>query len=281
MIENNADSKIKTIIVDDEPLARKGLAIRLSDFDDIEIIAQCSNGASALETIKTEKPKLVFLDIQMPGMTGFDVMKELHNDVDAEDWPIVVFVTAYDQYALKAFEVHALDYLLKPVDSGRLQDCITKVKNQINSDSQTDSQTKLVNMVAQLIGSDSETILQNLADGEFKAVKEYSNYVAVKDVGETTRIPVKEVVWVDAAGDYMCVHCSDGETHILRKTMKQLEQELDPARFIRVHRSVIVNSTEVSKVLTLTSGEYVIQLTNKHEIRVSRSYRDKVRAALL
>jgi two-component system LytT family response regulator len=111
--------------------------------------------------------------------------------------------------------------------------------------------------------------------------KEYSSYIAVKDVGETTRIPVKEVVWVDAAGDDMCVHCSDGETHILRKTMKQLEQELDPSRFIRVHRSVIVNSTEVSKVLTLTSGEYVIQLTNKHEIRVSRSYRDKVRAALL
>lgn len=281
MTEINTENKIKTIIVDDEPLARKGLLIRLSEFADIEVIAQCHNGISALEVIKQEKPKLVFLDIQMPGMTGFDVMKNLHGDMPAEDWPIVVFVTAYDQYALKAFEVHALDYLLKPVNDERLQDCIIKVRSQINSDSQNENQTKLVNMVAQLIGSDSETILKNLADGELVPVKEFSNYIAVKDVGETTRIPVKEVVWVDAAGDYMCVHCSDGETHILRKTMKQLEQELDPSRFIRVHRSVIVNSTEVSKVLTLTSGEYVIQLTNKHEIRVSRSYRDKVRAALL
>lgn len=281
MIEINTEHKIKTIIVDDEPLARKGLVIRLSEFTDVEIIGQCHNGVTALEMIKQEKPKLVFLDIQMPGMTGFDVMKHLHDEMPAEDWPIVVFVTAYDQYALKAFEVHALDYLLKPVNDERLQDCISKVRGQINSDSQNENQTKLVNMVAQLIGADSETILQNLADGEFTPVKEYSSYIAVKDVGETTRIPVKEVIWVDAAGDYMCVHCSDGETHILRKTMKQLEQELDPSRFIRVHRSVIVNSTEVSKVLTLTSGEYVIQLTNKHEIRVSRSYRDKVRTALL
>ncbi len=281
MIEINSENKIKAIIVDDEPLARKGLAIRLADFNDIEIIAQCHNGVSALEKIKQLKPKLVFLDIQMPGMTGFEVMKQLHDELPTQDWPIVVFVTAYDQYALKAFEVHALDYLLKPVNAERLQDCINKVRIQIDSDSQTENQTKLVSMVAQLIGSDSETILKNLADGEFEPVKEYSNYIAVKDVGETTRIPVKDVIWVDAAGDYMCVHCSDGETHILRKTMKQLEQELDPARFIRVHRSVIVNATEVAKVLTLTSGEYVIQLTNKHEIRVSRSYREKVRSALL
>lgn len=281
MIEINSENKIKAIIVDDEPLARKGLAIRLADFNDIEIIAQCHNGVSALEQIKQLKPKLVFLDIQMPGMTGFEVMKQLHDELPTQDWPIVVFVTAYDQYALKAFEVHALDYLLKPVNTERLQDCINKVRIQIDSDSQSENQTKLVSMVAQLIGSDSETILKNLADGEFVPVKEYSNYIAVKDVGETTRIPVKDVIWVDAAGDYMCVHCSDGETHILRKTMKQLEQELDPARFIRVHRSVIVNATEVAKVLTLTSGEYVIQLTNKHEIRVSRSYREKVRSALL
>jgi two-component system LytT family response regulator len=147
MIEINTDNKIKTIIVDDEPLARKGLLIRLAEFADVEVIAQCHNGVSALEVIKQEKPRLVFLDIQMPGMTGFDVMKSLHDDMATEDWPIVVFVTAYDQYALKAFEVHALDYLLKPVNDERLQDCITKVRSQINSDSQNENQTKLVNMV--------------------------------------------------------------------------------------------------------------------------------------
>lgn len=275
------ENRIKTIIVDDEPLARKGLAIRLAEFSDVELIAQCQNGQEAIKVIKAELPQLVFLDIQMPGMTGFDVLQELQTDLPAEQMPLVVFATAYDQYALKAFEVHALDYLLKPVDDERLKECIEKIRTKISTSQNADHQNKLVNMMSKLTGTDSETILQTLAQGDDLEVKEYNSFIAVKDVGETTRIPVKNVVWIDAAGDYMCVHCADGETHILRKTMKQLENELDPSQFIRVHRSVIVNSVEVAKVLTLSSGEYVIQLTNKHEIRVSRSYRDKVREKLL
>ena len=123
--------------------------------------------------------------------------------------------------------------------------------------------------------------MHNLAKGEQLPVKSYSSFISIKDVGETTRLPVNDVVWIDAAGDYMCVHCADGETHILRTTMKQLEQELDPTRFVRVHRSVIVNADEVGQVLTLSSGDYVLQLTNKHEIRVRRSYRETVRDSLL
>ena len=275
------ENTIKTIIVDDEPLARKGLAIRLAEFSDVEVIAQCHNGIEALSVIETDKPQLVFLDIQMPGMTGFDVLKELQTSKPQSEWPLVVFVTAYDQFALKAFDVHAVDYLLKPVDDERLTECIDKIREKIGTQNSSDNQNKLVDLMSKLMGTDSETILKNLAQGDGFDMKSYNSFIAVKDVGETTRIPVKDVVWVDAAGDYMCVHCSDGETHILRKTMKQLEQELDPSQFIRVHRSVIVNSDEVAKVLTLSSGEYVIQLTNKHEIRVSRSYREKVREALL
>jgi len=273
------EKTIKTIIVDDEPLARKGLAIRLQEFEDIEVVTQCSNGQDALVAIKEIQPKLVFLDIQMPGMTGFEVLNQLHQTL--EELPIVVFVTAYDQYALKAFEVHALDYLLKPVDDNRLQECLEKIRGHIASENQSDNQTKLVNIMAQLTGADSEMILKSLADGQPLTVKEYNSYISVKDVGETTRIPVKDVIWVDAAGDYMCVHCEDGQTHILRKTMKQLENELDPKQFVRVHRSVLVNNSAVKKVLTLSSGEYVIQLSNEHEIRVSRSYREKVRALFL
>jgi len=273
------ENTIKTIIVDDEPLARKGLAIRLQEFEDIEVVTQCSNGQDALVAIKEIQPKLVFLDIQMPGMTGFEVLNQLHQTL--EELPIVVFVTAYDQYALKAFEVHALDYLLKPVDDNRLQECLEKIRGHIASENQSDNQTKLVNIMAQLTGADSEMILKSLADGQPLTVKEYNSYISVKDVGETTRIPVKDVIWVDAAGDYMCVHCEDGQTHILRKTMKQLENELDPKQFVRVHRSVLVNNSAVKKVLTLSSGEYVIQLSNEHEIRVSRSYREKVRALFL
>lgn len=275
------ENRIKTIIVDDEPLARKGLAIRLAEFSDIELIAQCQNGKEALRVVESEAPQLVFLDIQMPEMTGFEVLQTMQAQLTQEQMPIVVFVTAYDQYALKAFEVHALDYLLKPVDDERLQECVEKIRDKISSSNNVDHQAKLVDIMSKLTGKDSETILQTLAQGEDFEVKEYNSFISVKDVGETTRIPVKNIVWIDAAGDYMCVHCADGETHILRKTMKQLESELDPNQFIRVHRSVIVNSEEVAKVLTLSSGEYVIQLTNKHEIRVSRSYREKVREKLL
>ena len=274
------ENKIKTIIVDDEPLARKGLSIRLSEFTDIELVEQCHNGKQALEVIKQQLPKLVFLDIQMPEMNGFEVLKAIQ-DLDLAEPPMVVFVTAFDQYALKAFDVHAVDYLLKPVDDERLKECIETVRERIHSDLQSNHQKKLVALMSQLTGEAQETILQNLAQGEELPVKSYNPFISIKDVGETTRLPVNDIVWIDAAGDYMCVHCSDGETHILRKTMKQLEQELDPKRFIRVHRSVIVNAEEVSKIMTLTSGEYVLQLTNEHEIRVSRSYRDKVREYLL
>lgn len=273
------ENLIKTIIVDDEPLARKGLAIRLKEFEEIELLAQCSNGAEAIEVIVELQPKLVFLDIQMPGLTGFDVIHQLQQRNIV--MPMIVFVTAYDQFALKAFEVHAIDYLLKPVDDARLLECINKIRSQIDNDMFSHQQNKLIDMMSQLTGTDTETIIKNLADGEEIEVKEYNNYISVKDVGETTRLPVSEVIWVDAAGDYMCVHCTDGETHILRKTMKQLEEELDPKLFVRVHRSVLVNNTSVKKVLTLSSGEYVIQISNGHEIRVSRSYREKVRTLFL
>ena len=274
------ENKIKTIIVDDEPLARKGLSFRLAEFVDIELVEQCSNGESALEAVKTHQPKLVFLDIQMPEMNGFEVLQRIQS-MELADPPLVVFVTAYDQYALKAFDVHAVDYLLKPVDDERLKECLEAVKEKISSDMQSNHQKKLVALMSQLTGEAQETILKNLEQGEELEIKSYNSFISIKDIGETTRLPVNDIVWIDAAGDYMCVHCSDGETHILRKTMKQLEQEVDAKRFIRVHRCVIVNVYEVAKVITLTSGEYVLQLTNEHEIRVSRSYRDRVREYLL
>ncbi len=273
------EQKISTIIVDDEPLARKGLAMRLEKYAEIEIIEQCKNGHQAIEKIVELKPELVFLDIQMPGMTGFDVLKKLQEMLT--ELPKIIFVTAYDQYALQAFEVHAVDYLLKPVDEERLRESIERLNQAVNAEQTNENQSKLVKMMAQLTGSDSEAILDSLAKGEPLDVKEFRDYIAIKEVGETTRIPVSEILWVDAAGDYMCVHCTDGQTHILRKTMKQLESELNPKAFVRVHRSVLVSNNAVKKVLTLSNGEYVILLSNDHEIRVSRSYRDKVRALFL
>lgn len=269
---------IKTLIVDDEPLARKGLAIRLTDYPDIEVIAECSNGVQAIEKCKTHTIDLIFLDIQMPGMSGFEVVKQL-----AElplDMPSIVFVTAFDQYAVDAFEIHALDYLLKPVDDKRLQKAVVKVQTFLKSQQDNSHKKKLATFVAGITGNNCEEILKKLASGEKLDESRYPDSLAVKEQGEIVRVQVSTIQWVDAAGDYMCLHCSDGKTHILRKTMKELESELDPKLFVRVHRSAIVNSKQIAKLVTQVSGEYILVLDNGQELKVSRSYRDKVKAAL-
>ncbi|AWL12062.1 Chemotaxis response regulator protein-glutamate methylesterase of group 1 operon [Saliniradius amylolyticus] len=268
-------NSIKTLIVDDEPLARRGLAVRLSDFDDIELVAECQNGHQAIEAIHKYRPDLMFLDIQMPGLNGFQVLQSLQS-VQGK-LPLVVFVTAYDSYAIKAFEVHALDYLLKPIEEGRLQAAVDKVRQRMSELGESHHTQRLAELVAEMTGDDCEAILHRLAEGE--PLNPYPEILAIKDGSETTRVPVKQVQWVDAAGDYMCVHTTDG-THIMRKTMKELEQELDPRTFVRVHRSAIVNIRYVSKLVSHVSGEYHLVLSNGTELKVSRSHRDRVKSLI-
>lgn len=270
--------KIKTLIVDDEPLARKGLAVRLAEFADIEIIKQCSSGADAIEVCKTEEIDLVFLDIQMPEMNGFEVARALSTSSQA--LPAIVFVTAFDHFAVKAFEIHALDYILKPVDDNRLKQAVEKVHTYLKTHQDNIHKKKLASFVAGITGNNCEEILKKLASGDTFANRRYPESLAIKEQGEIVRVSVATVQWVDAAGDYMCLHCQDGQTHILRKTMKELEQELDPQLFVRVHRSAIVNTKQISKLVTQVSGEYLLVLANGQELKVSRSYRDKVKAAL-
>ncbi|ATC94676.1 LytR/AlgR family response regulator transcription factor [Pseudoalteromonas tunicata] len=269
---------IKTIIVDDEPLARKGLAVRLSDYPELEIVALCKNGAEALDVCRSQKVDLIFLDIQMPGINGFEVVQQLLTfDMIL---PAIVFVTAFDQYAVKAFEVHALDYILKPVDENRLKQAVEKVHSHIKTQQDQVHKRKLASFVAGITGNDCEDILKKLASGVKLEDKRYPESIAVKEQGEIIRVQAASIQWVDAAGDYMCLHCSDGKTHILRKTMKELEQELDPNLFVRVHRSAIVNTKQINKLVTQVSGEYQLVLANGQELKVSRSYRDKVKSAL-
>lgn len=270
--------KIKTLIVDDEPLARKGLAVRLSQYPEIEVVGLCKNGAEALDMCKSQVIDLLFLDIQMPGVSGLEVVKQL-SELPL-DMPAVIFVTAFDQYAVKAFEIHALDYLLKPVDDSRLEKAVEKVQTFVKSQQDTSHKKKLASFVAGITGNNCEEILKKLASGEKLDDTRYPDSLAVKEQGEIIRVQINTIQWVDAAGDYMCLHCSDGKTHILRKTMKELESELDPKLFVRVHRSAIVNTKQISKLVTQVSGEYVLVLDNGQELKVSRSYRDKVKSAL-
>lgn len=276
----------RTIIVDDEPLARKGLAIRLQEYDDINVIAQCCNGREAIETIRAYQVDLMFLDIQMPGLNGFQVLEEIH--LQGLKMPMVVFATAFDQYAIKAFEVHALDYILKPADETRLNQTIDKVKQYFNSSVDADHKLKLIRLVSDVTGNDCQQILTELANNKPVSLSHYSDILPIKDGSEVTRVPIKDILWIDAAGDYMCVHAYEHttnparesnteNTHILRKTMKQLEEHLDPKLFIRIHRSTIVNRNYIQKFCSQINGEYFLVLKNNKELKVSRSYKEKVK----
>ncbi len=267
----------KTIIVDDEPLARKGLEIRLKDFPDFQLVAQCSNGREAIEAVRAYQPDVMFLDIQMPGLNGFQVVQQL---IDQNlPLPNIVFVTAFDQYAIKAFDVHALDYLLKPADEIRLAQTIDKIRAHIEQHQNALHASELVKIVSEVTGNDTDNILAKLAENRPVNLHKYSDILAIKDAGETSRVPVNDILWIDAAGDYMCVH-TDESTHILRQTMKQLEESLDPTLFIRSHRSTIVNKNYIKKFCSQLNGEYFLVMNNGKELKVSRSYKEKVKLAV-
>jgi two-component system LytT family response regulator len=266
--------RISTVIVDDEPLARKGLSLRLAEFDNIDIVGECKNGIEAVTLIPQVRPDLVFLDIQMPGLNGFQVINKLQEL--KQPIPLIVFVTAFDSYAIKAFDVHALDYVLKPVDGKRLKDAVDKVTLTLERKQQDVNNQKLAKLVADFTGDDCEDILRKLASGESITTNAYPDILAIKDGSEVTRVEVNDIQWIDAAGDYMCVHATD-QTHIMRRTMKELENDLDPKKFVRAHRSAIVNIKFVQKMVSHISGEYHLILNNGTELKVSRSHRDRVK----
>jgi len=268
---------LSTIIVDDEPLARKGLEVRLSDHKDVDIIAKCHNGREALEAVRAYEPDLMFLDIQMPGLNGFEVVQAIIEQ--GLKLPLVIFVTAFDQYALQAFEVHAQDYLLKPADEVRLAESMDKVRQKLINSENAAHKSKLIQLVSDVTGNDCEKILEELSNNQPVSLSSFSDILAIKDAGEVSRVPVKDILWIDAAGDYMCVHTHD-TTHILRKTMKQLEESLDPKQFVRSHRSTIVNKNYVDKFCSQLNGEYYLVMSNGKELKVSRSYKEKVKHAV-
>lgn len=266
-----SDTPIRAILVDDEELARRGIQIRLQNHPDIVVIAECGNGREAIETISREKPDLMFLDIQMPGLSGFDVLAR----VPHESLPMTVFVTAYDRYALDAFEAQALDYLLKPINEARFMQALDRVRTYWEQRSAVSQREKLMQLLARTQGSgalDPDVIKEHL---QTALAKRYPQILPIRDDSGTIRLDIRTIDWIDAAGDYMCVH-ANGRTYVLRETMKSLEAILDPAIFQRVHRSTIVNVNRVRRLRPHTNGEYFLSLENGQEIKLSRSYRDRV-----
>lgn len=268
--------KLKTIVVDDEQLARKLILSCLDDIPEIEVLAECANGCEAVAAVLELEPDLMFLDISMPGLNGFEVIK----NIQPELLPMVIFCTAYERYALDAFDVHAVDYIVKPLDEQRLRLAVKRAQARYQeAGSFNDKKAPLLGAI--------ETIASNVA--ERVAVREKSTNVlqpadherklTIRDRDSIKLVRIDSIAWVDAAGDYMCVH-AEGETHVLRCTMKNLLDELDKATFKRVHRSTIVNLNCIEEVIPHFKGEYFLRLDNGERIKVSRKYRGVIKKFL-
>ncbi len=266
-------NSLKAIIVDDERLARRGLALRLERMPQVEVVAKCANGEQGLRAITEHAPDLVFLDIQMPGMSGFEMLRRVQSDT----MPMVIFTTAYDQYAVEAFKVHAVDYLLKPIEEERLQEAVERAVIHHRQQASEHGKEKLMELVMGLTGASPGSV-EAMAAGS-PASGKWPKKITIRDGGEIRLIKVTDIEWIDAAGDYMCIHAG-GATHIMRTTMKQLEALLNPAQFLRIHRSTIVNAAGVTAAQPLNNGEYLLTLDSHTQLKVSRGYRDRVKQLL-
>jgi two-component system LytT family response regulator len=263
--------RISTLIVDDEALARRGLELRLQKAPDFELVAQCTGARDALPAIRSHKPDLLFLDIQMPGLSGFELLAQ----IPSESMPLIVFVTAYDQYAIRAFEARAVDYLLKPIDDERFDATLEKVRTHVRTRDAIQQRDRLFGLIAEITGCGEIALEELLEHGSAAVTQPRAEILPIRQGREIVRVPIASIEWIDAAGDYMCIHAG-GQTHILRGTMKELEDILDPRLFQRVHRSTIVNLRRVKSLRAHMNGEYFLTLEGAHELKMSRTYRDKV-----
>ncbi len=252
------DETIRALIVDDEPLARKRIKRLLTIERDVEVVGECGAGTDALEFLNTRRVDLLFLDIQMPEMNGFEVLER----VNPHRLPVLVFVTAYDDYAVRAFEVHAFDYLLKPFDRQRFHKTIQRVRVQLQTVRK---------------GSVDERLMSLLTDMQTRRGEQ--DRLAVKNNGRVLFVRTGDIDWIEAADNYVCLHIGS-ETHVLRETMNALEGKLDAARFLRIHRSAIVNVDRIKELQPWFRGDYVVILRSGTKLTMSRSYRDRVKHLL-
>ena len=250
------EPRIRTLIADDEPLARRGVRLLLEKESGIEIVGEASGGMEAADLIQLHKPDLVFLDVQMVGCDGFETLLRIGPEIA----PVVIFVTAYDEYALRAFEFNAVDYLLKPYDDVRFAAALNRAREIVVRRRSEAVDTKLDRLIDHLEGENRETIL-------------------LKSSGEIIFLKASEIDWIEAEGDYVRFHVA-GRSHLMRSTMSAMEERLDPARFIRIHRSTIVNSDRLRKLSPSFEGEYSVVLNDGTKLRLSRGYQDRIKGLL-
>lgn len=274
-MDASVSAPLRAIVVDDEPLARRGLEIRLAAHPDVTIVGHYGDGESAIVGLREHRPDLMFLDVQMPGMDGFQTLRT----IPASEMPLVVFVTAYDHYAIRAFEASATDYLLKPVEESRLAQALARVRQARAQREASGHCAHLLGLLGELSGRPPLDLDEALKPDALDLLRREEK-LAVRDGGRTVRVDLHSIRWIDAAGDYMCIHTDgdgpNGNTLILRATMRELEKQLDPQRFPRIHRSTIVNARRVVEMRPHTNGESFLRLDCGQELKLSRSHRDKL-----
>jgi two-component system LytT family response regulator len=268
--------KLKTIIVDDELLARRLMLSCLDEIPEIEILSECANGREALAAVLELEPDLMFLDINMPGLNGFEVIKKIQPEL----LPMVIFCTAFERYALDAFELHAVDYIVKPLDEERLQLAVKRALARFHEQQQmSENKASLLGAIDTISTNAANRVPTGEKTGKRAQPADAAKKILIKDRDSIKLISVDSIAWVDAAGDYMCIH-AEGETHIMRCTMKHLIEKLDSTNFKRVHRSTIVNLNCIEEVIPHSKGEYFLRVNNDEKIKVSRKYRGAIRTFL-
>jgi two-component system LytT family response regulator len=249
---------IRTLIIDDVPLARERLKRCLAPDPDIEIVGESDNGTTAVTDIRSLAPDLIFLDVQMPALDGFGVLEALR-----DERPIVIFVTAYNEYAIQAFEVNALDYLLKPVDCERLSKAVDRAKVRLSQSVRDDH-----------LDSRFRALLEDIKTGS-----KFLKRLTIKLTGRTILLPTDEIDWIETYGNYLKVHAGR-ESHLIRGTMQSMETKLNPEKFVRVHRSAMVNVEKIREIYPRSNGDQDLVLQNGQQLMLSRNYRDKFFALL-
>ncbi|MCP3098132.1 LytTR family DNA-binding domain-containing protein [Myxococcus sp. K15C18031901] len=262
----NATASIRTLIVDDEPLAREGLRLLLATDPDVRVVGEAGNGPEAIRLIREQRPDLVLLDVQMPEFNGFEVLARL----TPGEVPAVIFVTAYDSYALRAFDIHALDYLLKPFRDDRFQDAVGRAKAQIRMARMSDLSQRLMSVIS-TYGERDVTPPPTPAAA---SPEPWAHRLAIRDTGRVVFLEVDEIEYIEAADYYVQIHAG-GKAYLHRETMQHLETRLDPERFMRIHRSAIVNARRIRELRSEGRRDLIVVLTSGVELRVARSHREK------
>jgi two-component system, LytTR family, response regulator len=261
---------LRVLVVDDEPAARRGIKLLLESASAVTLVGEAGDGPEAVRQIEVLEPDIVFLDVQMPGYDGFEVIKR----VASAQLPAVVFVTAYDEHALRAFDVSAVDYLLKPYEDSRFHAALARAAEEVRRRRAGDLGARLERLIAVLERSPSTP-----PAAEAAGAGGLTDRILIKSSGELHFLKTDEIDWIEAEGDYMKFHAG-GRAHLLRETMARLESRLDPRRFIRIHRSTIVNVDRVRKMSPAFAGEYAVVLNDGTKLRLSRGYQDRLQEIL-